>query len=359
MKMNGFITRGLLVSAALAIAGVADAGVVLLRDSAVVDAAGDVTLADVARLEGADAEELGGVVIVRGEAARSSGRVWIDVSIDDVRAALKDERVNWGRVSLQGRTCTVRLAAAPEEEGRERKAYARAKPGEVEIAGPETVKAAVVRTLCRLFEAEVAELRLLFQDRDAEFLAQRTWGRRIETQPTGLGRLTPVRVIIYEGERIAEERLVRIEAEVQRSALVLGRDIRRGETINASDLKETRLWLDPSARVVGSVRDAAGQKARTRLGAGEALQRDHLESPVLVERGALVHVRSQSGGEALTARARPMEDGRERDLIELRLDGAEKAFVGRVDGSGRVVLDLDARSGTAVADVGGDKEQRR
>ncbi len=328
-------------------ASAAEAGVVTLWPSATCAAAkaGDeIRLGDVARLEGEDAAALGGVVVAVADAA-AERRNAIEIDLPAVRKALDGAGVNWGRLALHGSTCLVRLGGAGEgQAAAEVKTVAPRRVHEVvEVEGRDTIRARIARDLARHFGVAPLDLRLLFDARDEDLLLQSERGRRVEAQ-VGAGpnsARVPVTIRVYESQRIVLERTLRVEAEVRVQAVVLAADARRGEILQAEALRTEWMWMAPGLPIAPSVEGAAGSKARTRLAMGTVLRLDHLESPVIVKRGDLVTVKCLSGSVALTAKARAQADARVGDLIELQLDGAEKAFLARIDGPGRAVADLD------------------
>ncbi|MCA9292865.1 MAG: flagella basal body P-ring formation protein FlgA, partial [Phycisphaerales bacterium] len=58
-----------------------------------------------------------------------------------------------------------------------------------------------------------------------------------------------------------------------------------------------------------------------------------------IRRGDLVQVHCLSGGLVVRGRGRAMANGRVGELIECKLEGAERSFLARVDGPGRVVME--------------------
>ncbi|TVQ31735.1 MAG: flagella basal body P-ring formation protein FlgA [Phycisphaeraceae bacterium] len=342
---NGFFLLAVFVCVVVGLSVRAGAGVVELRASARAAPGAPVTLADIATLEGPEAQALAGVVVLETPGADAAARPWIEIDLATVRAALERAGVNWGRVALRGNSCSLRIGSGerePEPE-REPQAYQRREPERVDLSGPPTIRARIARTLARFYGVSPDDLQLLFDERDDDLLAQLERGRRIELQPEASpssGRV-PVTVRIYQGMRIVEERTVRIDARVRQDVLMLTSDIRRGDEFTAEHVRTESRWLSPGPMYATDIDAVVGSRARTRMQAGTSLRLDHVESPVVVRRNELVTVRCLSGSVVLTGKARALSDARVGDLIEMRLLGARESFLARVDGPGRAVSDTN------------------
>jgi len=348
-----FDARTLALLGAFCASGV-HAATISLRASARVDAETPITLGEIASLKGEEAEDLAEAPIVSSIADEANGRAWLRIEVADVRAALDAAGVNWGRVALRGSACTARIGFAPtpqaeKDEGRQRDE----RMGPVDLGGAPTIRRHVAATLVKHFGVPADDLRLRFSSGDRDLLERRTHGRRVEVQPLGLGSLTPVRIRAYEGERVVMDESLRVEAQVQRDVIVASVDLRRNESLSGDDLERAQLWLDPAERVVASLDEAVGKRTRRRVDAGEALTPEALESPIVVRRGEVIHVRCLSGGIVLTAKARALDDARAGERIELRLDASERPFLATIDERGRAVVNLDAGPAPAL------REQRR
>lgn len=345
MKMNGFIARLphiALMAGAFGASGAAIADVVSLRAAASVPADAPIRIADIATLEGPEAEALAEVVLIENPAERFVGRNWCEVTLDDIRDAVAPEKPNWGRLALTGRACVVRLASLPAPKESQTSAYRKPAPETVDLSGPPTVRSHVASTLAAFFRAQPENLRLLFDDRQAELLNRQTVGLRIETKPTSMSRRAPVRVRLYKGNRVLVDELVRVDAEVRRTLVAAARDIGRGAAIGADDITVEDRWVDPGLAIVTDPDEVIGLKSRSRIDGGAPISPDRIEKPIIVRRGELITIRCLSGGIALSAKARASRDAREGETIELHLTGSNKTFSARIDAAGLAVVDLDA-----------------
>jgi flagella basal body P-ring formation protein FlgA len=89
--------------------------------------------------------------------------------------------------------------------------------------------------------------------------------------------------------------------------------------------------------VIGDASEVVGKLARTRLSAGTILREAVVEKPVVIRRNELVTVHCLSGSVALRVEARAMDEGREGDVIEFRVDRGSEPFTARVSGPGVAV----------------------
>jgi flagella basal body P-ring formation protein FlgA len=330
----------------LAIASGARADSITLRASAQATLGAPLRLADVATLEGADAQRLAETVIVADAREKVGQLTRFEIALDDVRDVLASADVNWGRVTLRGSTCTVRVRApreAPTTDSDEPALAAHHTP-----AGP-VVRDAVRSAVRSALGVEDENLRIEWDDRDEAFLRRSSWGIRIETQPTTSGSSARQTIVVrlYEGQALLEERSVRADVEINTAVLTLKRQIERRESIRTEDLATQRVWITPDgSRPIGKPTEAVGRVAESRLEAGLILRESHVEQPIAVERGERVIVHCISGGIALKAKARALADGRIGQFVEMRLEGRNGTFMARVSGHGVAVLNLDAGAPT-------------
>jgi len=290
-----------------------------------------VRLGQIAVLAGDDAAELGAVEIV--EHAR--GRV----TVDEVRAALDRAGVNWGRVELHGGVCRLRRGVPRLETRRSDSGASGEEPAVVDLSGAPTVRTRVAKMLGDLYGVENEALRVRFDPRDSAFLDSAGGRFEVTIGAGSASERVAVVVTVFDGDEITESRTVRADVRVRRRVLVLGRDLARNEAVSAAALRAEERWVSPAGSpVVAEQENAAGMLARTRLGAGTVLREAHLTRPVLVKRNQLVTVLCLSGSVAVRVEARAMDDGKEGDLIEFRVDRKSTPFRARVSGAGVAVV---------------------
>ena len=331
-------SRGIIGLAALLIAALgalAQAGTVELRSLARVEPGRDVTLADVARLTGEDAQDLGEIVLIgRDDPALSRGRA--SVAIERVRALIDARGVNWGMLTLRGGRCDVlvreaRTKPAPEVQTPQR-------TEESPSSGAATVRTFVERRLRETFGVDdPGDMRIRFDDRDEDLLSMTLDGRLVDAHTTGSSSRVPVSVSVYEGERLLERRQIRAEVMIRRQVCVLREPARRGERIDASMFTLETRWMATDTSPL-TPEEAAASEIKSPVDAGVVLERKHVEAPVVVRRGGLVVVHYLSGPVILKTRARALSDGRMGDRIQFEALGTKRRFMARVDGADRAVV---------------------
>jgi flagella basal body P-ring formation protein FlgA len=139
-------------------------------------------------------------------------------------------------------------------------------------------------------------------------------------------------------------------AEVPMPVVVAIRPVARGNVITGADV-EVRM-IDSIARTAGqratfdSVENIIGMEARKPLQADEVVLADQVQSPVLVKRGELITVGSQSGGIRVRTSARAAQDGAKGDLIAVESLESKQKYDARVVGLREVAVFAPARVAT-------------
>lgn len=329
------VVRLLAIVLASMLAARAFAGVVTLKPGAAVAPGAPITLADVATLEGADAQALADVPLGVFETTR-------EVTVDEVRRALDARKVNWGRVALRGSACPVRASAPPTSET----SPSSETPSPIAPAsGVETVRDRIVATLRELFGAAPDAIRVTLDDANAGLLARAVQGRRvdIETSSANSSRLA-VRVWMYEGDRLVGEGTVRADVSLRLDVFTLASSVGKGERITASMLTRATVWLAPAgAPPIREESQAVGAVARVRLDAGTVLRTEHVESPVVIKRGDLVSVHALAGGMVVRTQARANADAREGEMVELSRGRDRKPFLARAAAPGLAIIEAGSR----------------
>ncbi|MCC6791939.1 MAG: flagellar basal body P-ring formation protein FlgA, partial [Thermomicrobiales bacterium] len=282
-------------------------GTSALRPAARAQPGTPVLLSDVATLAGVPAEALSGITVLAAASAD-----WQSLDAAAIRAAI-DQQADpvWGHLTLLGVECRIRAITPPAAplEAVQEAAAAAASPTD-----PTTVRAVIERRLAAAFECEPADLRLEFAERDADLLGQTAIGRTVDVQPTGFSERLPLRITIYEGERILLTEAIRVDVLIQRGVAVAPAALSRGHVLEASDLLPDVRWLPPDVRPL-PIDHAPGLVVRTRISAGQPVSVRDVESPILVRRGQTRQVHAVDGAISLQIPARALEDGREGEVI--------------------------------------------
>lgn len=331
-----FLMRVLLAMLATLLCAGAFAGTITLRPGATIESARDVTLGDIADLDGEVAKALAGLRVGFVEVAS-------EVTIAQVRAVLEAREVNWGRIALRGSVCAVRIAAPAIADA----SAALTAPTERASPGVETIRDRILATLGELFGAEPDAIRVTLDDAGKDILARPINGRRvdIETSSANSSRLA-IRVWMYEGDRLVVDGSVRADVSLRVDCLTLSRALGKGDRLDASMFSRTTQWMAPTgAPPVRNEAQAIGAVARTRLDAGTILRTDHIEAPVVIKRGDLVSVHALAGSMVLKTQARALADAREGEMVELSRGRDRKAFLARAAGPGLAILETSNNGG--------------
>lgn len=324
--------------------------ITLRRDAAVAKA--QVRLADVAALEGADAEALADVQVAAAEVG--SG---VSVSHAAVREALNRRGVNWARMSLSGyETCRVRRLvdppdAAPAARRDDNPTPSAAStvlanpPDEVDLQSQITVGEHLIDWLSKF--AGVAPERLVVEPdaADAALLDAAAWNDRFvfrTSASAAFGRM-PVTLERFRGEKLLETRRIGVRVAQRLLIAVARKDLRRGETLSKHDAEIREVTLDrDQGGLVTNLDDVLDKTLTASLRAGDVLSHDHVAAPVLVQRNELIRVQAVAGGIVVQMFGRALEDGVLDQYIRVRNDRSRETIVARVIGPRRAVLMNDA-----------------
>lgn len=131
-------------------------------------------------------------------------------------------------------------------------------------------------------------------------------------------------------------RRVLVRAGVHRSVPVAAREIARGETLAADDIRwEERVeWGPPGARPD----DPVGMRAERRISTGETLAEPTVLPGPWVESRDPVEVLFQKGRVTIALRGTALADGRPGERVHVRLEDGRRVQ-GRAIGPGRVSLE--------------------
>jgi flagella basal body P-ring formation protein FlgA len=119
-------------------------------------------------------------------------------------------------------------------------------------------------------------------------------------------------------------------------AVVATRSVARGEVVTAADV-ELRT-VDTSSKSAGqrvaadSVEKLIGMETRQAIQAGDIVYTDQVQARVLVKRGDVITVTSQSGGIRVRTSARALHDAAHGELVQVESLGSREKYDARVVG---------------------------
>ncbi|MFG0253378.1 MAG: flagellar basal body P-ring formation chaperone FlgA [Phycisphaerales bacterium JB038] len=312
---------------------------VTLRRSARVETFDEVTLQDVATLEGSYAQQFAALALT---ATRHRGG-GPELSIAEIRQALNAAEVNWGKLSLRGDACHLRLRRALSEPEEEAEA-ATSGPQPIDPNGPPTLRLRVAKYISEWTGLPLADLRLSFSEHQEELLSLSERDYRFELTPimSPDSLRIPVVVRVWREGAPQRQETVTVDIEKRVPVVVLKRDVDRETVLTAADVEVQVIWLSRSgAEPFASLTEVTGRVATKRLQAGKILRAGDLEQPILIKRRDKVRVYCLVGNLVLsTDTARAMEDGRLGEWIQLQREGGKRTFSAKVQGRGVALVEI-------------------
>ena len=345
------------VGAVIVVAAIASgtaADEILLKGSVRLAAGVDeIRLADIAELIGPRAEEYADTVVARVHDSTGA----MEVSVRQVRSALSDAGVHWGKVNLNGSTVIVRPTGPGNTTGPlfMRPAAIKTTVGTPQVVNRDfleqaddlvmlpTLRGAVARMILAGLGRPPESVRMTFDDRDAAVLDVNLDTYRFEIQP--MSNLDSDRVQLsiraWSDGRVVNRQSLSVRLMVRTQVVVVSRDIRRGHVIHDADCAVERRWMTPiqASTLCGFV-EAVGRVTSMPLKAGDVLKKKHVKREVLVKRGDRVMVRCLVGGIVLSLEAEARGNGAEGESIELRKLGERDTFMATIVGPGSAIVDL-------------------
>lgn len=317
-----------------------------------------VRLGDIAELSGPDAEALAGVIIEKLIDPAAA----VQIPLRQVRERLDEAGVHWGRVSLSGRTVTVRprrtgasspplpmseaaIDGARLEHRKHESTRAQHQPVS-QIMGQGTVRSMIAAYVANGLNVSPHDLQLSFDERNAAFLDAMPGQQQFEIEPVSNLRSNRIdlTVRVWVDGLIDHRRTVSVSPLVRRPVVIVSEEIRRDQVIDEASLSIEQRWLAPNqSGLVHDTAAVAGRHALVRLREGEALRETHLRRETLIRRGEQVVVRCVVGSAVITLQAEARADGSEGDTIEFRKIGERDTFLATVTGRNEAILDLSKR----------------
>ena len=347
----------LLLVLLLAVAG-ARADSIQLHAHAVVGGT-EITLGDVAELDGPTARTLGSLVVGRFPASAAEATV----TFDTVQRHLDAAAVNLSTLTVHGaRSCRV---VNPEagDTGASPAPIPRAAPvadltpnptpnPTPSLPSPDTPGAPAVPTVSqriterleRLAEAEPGSLAVTFRG-DADAAARLNDPApagdveiTLESR-TGLGRV-PVRVRTFSSDGQVYETRLSANVVQQVGVVVVTAPVRRGDRFTAQNVSVQAVELDRAHGTPVTDLDAVlGRAASASLRVGIPVIERHLAPDVLIKRGDLVTVTVRRGRLSIRTVGRAAENGERGGIIALRNDATREQFYATVTGPRRAVIE--------------------
>lgn len=307
----------------------------------------NVTLADVAELEGEYAESLGDLIVGQLD-PRSTG---LSVQLATVRRVLTEARVNWADLSLRGRSMCVVSPLGGEaqdvEVDNDRAVTTLEKLAIDQANAGLTVGDLIIEELVRFNQADRESLEIKFRGGEASDVA---WLNRSAAvgryevdvlSRSGLG-VVPLKVWRYDPAGTIET--VALSAEVSRrvEAVVVLRQMRRGEAFTPENVGVRSVLLTADhGQTLDRVDLILGQSTVGALREGAVVRVGDVAPDVLVRRGQLVTVSCVSGSLVVRTVATATKDGVRGDMIALRNPETREVFYATVTGKQTASITTD------------------
>ncbi len=290
------------------------------------------TLGDLARIEGLQADALGSLSIDPG-AEIAQGR-WSTITLDSIRARLAEAAaINDGSLIVTGTDIQVTRLGVPTKTH----APAQADPTPLQADTGPVLRDHIERWLYARLNTTPDTTRIQYADRDRSLLATPTAGRIVQISELGRSDRMSLHIVIYEGERIIVDDTLRFDVQTQRPVRVARAQIRRRAAISEeTTVVETR-WLAPTEPIADPTA-CLGQVCRTTIDPGSILLASMLEPPIVIERGEIISARSLAGSVSVSMSVRARSDGKMGELIELESRDRSQRFTARVAGPGQAVI---------------------
>lgn len=325
-----------------AAANASDAPVVELFPQAVVQS-DTVRLADLALVEGLDAQGLDALRQIEIAAAPAAGEAGV-VDVEQVRKALLAAKVNLANLCISGAaTCKVYRPAAPEPEP---VVVAVSTQGQVPaMPEPSTVEAAVRKVLSDRLANYDGQVEVRFAAASRNVLGLGGKGMSFDVRPRGnalLGLIHSEVDLIQDGEVVKTVPVI-AEVALTTNVAVARRPINRGTMVRSEDVSlEQRSFTRIEDVGLTATAAVVGREARRYISQGEMLSARDVQAMPLVRRGDHVTVWFRRAGLSVRGSAKALKEGSQGDRIEVKAEPAGQTYVVVVTGPKTVEADSAA-----------------
>lgn len=306
----------------------------------------EVLLKHVAELQGEHANRFANVVVGRFVEGESR----IDIKTSSILEAIREEGAKLGLLDLSGftkvavyRTFEDSAQVAAEEDDQTPianvESLTRGEP--VTLYTPTTVKTLIEQTIARRIGIDAPSLKVTFNDRDSELLAQSAVAGRYEVQAMAepaLGTVT-FKVTGYNGTQSIDQGKT-ISARVQQRviAVVAGEKIGRGDLINRRQVRLREVLIDDAQQpYLADTSLVTGQVAASSINPGDLITASSVKLPIAVTRRQRVSVELNSGGIKITFNGIAQNEGAVGETIEVLNTKTNQRFNATVVARGKVV----------------------
>ena len=283
-----------------------------------------VLLADVAELNGDQAEVLGKMVVSQFIADADH----VIVTMDSLRRLLRGRNLNLATISLSGyskcRVVQLQPLTVPPKQGQVAPLVANS-IDKIDFKSPATLRDRFVQWFSGYASIPSDELRFQFTPEDAKVLRTSVEQQRFEFTASAsslLGRLT-ITIGHYRDGQLVDTFHIRPFVTRHFLAVVITQKVKRGQTLTLENVHLKQITLDRNVGLpVRVLDDVVGMVARSVILPGAVLLKQNIRRPYLVRKGELVTVRCVSGGLVIQTAMRSTADGSLGDVIKVRNERA-------------------------------------
>lgn len=133
---------------------------------------------------------------------------------------------------------------------------------------------------------------------------------------------------------------IRVELEALAEVLVATSNLRRGDTLNATNLVLQQLDISRLKQPIFVAEEVYGKQLKQALRLGQPLSLKQVDFPPLIKRGERVEIRLQRGGMILTAAGEARQDGFAGETIKVKNIESQREILAQVFAAGLVRVEF-------------------
>ncbi len=156
-------------------------------------------------------------------------------------------------------------------------------------------------------------------------------------QVIGSRRLT---LITRVNGKLVANKSIRVAINASAQVVVLTSDLRRGETLTASNLELREQDISGLEEPFFVFEPLLGKQLKQSVRLGQALQRRQVEFPPLIKRGDRVTIQAQNPGIRLNAMGEARQNGELGEMIRVRNSSSQREILCKVQASGLVSVEF-------------------
>jgi len=147
-------------------------------------------------------------------------------------------------------------------------------------------------------------------------------------------------IIFRVNSRVEKNIAIQAELEAMAPVVVAADNLRRGATIQDSDITLARLDIIDLRNPCFEPEEIIGMRTKRSVRQGSPLDRQDLELPPVIHRGELVTIFIRKGPLLVTARGTARHDAVQGEMVTVRNNNSRKEILCRADGPGLVQVEL-------------------